>query len=121
MYTSPIEGSFFEKSVSLGARARDLDARTTETMSATEHKDRGNEHFKNARWDDAVAEFTRAIELDGTNHVFYSNRSAAHAGAERWREALADAEKTISLKPDWAKGYGRKGAALFGARDLEGA
>ena len=121
MYTSPIEGSFFEKSVSLGARAGDLDARTTETMSATEHKDRGNEHFKNARWDDAVAEFTRAIELDGTNHVFYSNRSAAHAGAERWREALADAEKTISLKPDWAKGYGRKGAALFGARDLEGA
>ena len=60
-------------------------------MSATEHKDRGNEHFKHARWDDAVEEFTRAIELDGTNHVFYSNRSAAHAGAERWREALADA------------------------------
>ena len=87
--------------------------------NAEEHKAAGNEHFKCGRYDEAVASFTLAIEADGTNHVYYSNRSAAHAAAERWTDALADAEKTTEMKPDWAKGYARKGAALFGMRELE--
>ena len=38
-----------------------------------------------------------------------------------WAKAIDDANKCISIKPDWGKGYGRKGAALHGAGDLEGA
>ena len=96
-------------------------ARDRAMTTVNELKDVGNGHFKNGAYDDAVAAFTRAIELDATNHVLHSNRSAAHAGAERWSDALRDAERTIELKSDWGKGYGRKGAALFGAGDLEGA
>lgn len=98
---------------------RTTEGRTTTMANAEEHKAAGNEHFKSGRYDEAVASFTLAIEADGTNHVYYSNRSAAHAAAERWTEALADAEKTTEMKPDWAKGYARKGAALFGMRELE--
>ena len=29
-------------------------------------------------------------------------------------EALADAERATALRPDWAKGFSRKGAALYG-------
>lgn len=34
---------------------------------------------------------------------------------------MSDAEKTTQMKPDWAKGWGRKGAALHGKGDLAGA
>lgn len=34
---------------------------------------------------------------------------------------MEDAEKTTELKPDWPKGWGRKGAAMYGKRDLVGA
>ena len=34
---------------------------------------------------------------------------------------MEDATKTTELKPDWAKGWGRKGAALHGLGDLLGA
>lgn len=34
---------------------------------------------------------------------------------------MADAEKTTEIKPDWAKGWGRKGAAMHGTGDLVGA
>lgn len=34
---------------------------------------------------------------------------------------MKDAEKTTEIKPDWAKGWGRKGAALHGQGDLLGA
>jgi len=54
----------------------------------------------------------QAIEADPTDHVFFSNRSAAHLSKGDVEEALQDAEACIKLSPAWAKGYGRKGAAL---------
>jgi len=37
----------------------------------------GNEAFKNNDFVKAIEHFTEAIGIDGTNHVLYSNRSAA--------------------------------------------
>ncbi|RFU25379.1 hypothetical protein B7463_g10949, partial [Scytalidium lignicola] len=65
--------------------------------------------------------FTKAIEIEPSNHVLYSNRSAAYASKKDYKNALTDAEKTTELKPDWPKGWGRKGAALYGLGDLLGA
>ena len=65
--------------------------------------------------------FTEAITLDPSNHILYSNRSAAYASKKEWDNALNDAEKTTELKPDWPKGWGRKGTALYGKGDLLGA
>lgn len=64
------------------------------------------------KFDEAIKFYTEAIALDESNHVLYSNRSAAYAKAGNYQNALDDAEKTIQIKPDWAKGYSRKGAAL---------
>ncbi len=38
-----------------------------------------------------------------------------------WAKAIEDADACIRIKPDWGKGYGRKGAALHGMGDLEAA
>eukprot|EP00494_Astrolonche_serrata_P006502 UN06526 len=57
--------------------------------------------------------YTEAIELDATDHTFYSNRSACYQGMEEYENSLKDAEKVIELKPDFAKGYSRKGLALL--------
>jgi len=65
--------------------------------------------------------FTQAIALTPDNHILYSNRSAAYASKKEWDNALKDAEKTTDLKPDWPKGWGRKGTALYGKGDLLGA
>ena len=43
-----------------------------------------------------------------------SNRSHALFKLGRYQEALEDAERTISIRPDWGKGYFRKGMALQG-------
>jgi tetratricopeptide (TPR) repeat protein len=49
-------------------------------MSAEEFKAQGNAAFSEKRYPDAIEAFSKAIALDGTNHVLYSNRSAAYAG-----------------------------------------
>lgn len=75
-------------------------------------KEKGNSALQDKRFEEAIKYYTEAIALDANNHVLYSNRSAAYAKAGQYEQALADAEKTVNLKPDWAKGYSRKGSAL---------
>ncbi|KAL2137267.1 hypothetical protein VTI74DRAFT_4998 [Chaetomium olivicolor] len=89
--------------------------------TAEELKALGNKAIAAKNFDEAIDKFTQAIALDPTNHILYSNRSAAYASKKDWDNALADAEKTTELKPDWPKGWGRKGTALYGKGDLLGA
>lgn len=75
-------------------------------------KEKGNVALQEGKFDEAITFYTQAIALDSSNHVLYSNRSAAYAKCGKYQLALEDAEKTVSLKPDWGKGYSRKGSVL---------
>lgn len=90
-------------------------------MSAAEFKAEGNKHLQGGNYEAAIASYTKAIELDGTDHTFFSNRSAAYLSKGQAEEALVDAEKVIEIKTDWAKGYSRKGAALHALKRYEDA
>ena len=81
-------------------------------MNSSELKDLGNNEFRNGNYQSAIKFFDEAIEKDPENHVLYSNRSAAYLSSGEGQKALDDAEKCVNLEPTWAKGYGRKGAAL---------
>ncbi|KAL9115870.1 MAG: hypothetical protein Q9227_000238 [Pyrenula ochraceoflavens] len=81
-------------------------------------KAEGNKAFAAKDFPLAIEKFSEAIKLDPTNHVLYSNRSGAHASMKNYTEALEDANKTTEIKPDWAKGWGRKGSALHGLSNL---
>lgn len=76
-------------------------------------KKEGNICFQDARYAEAVAAYTRSIELNPSDHLLFSNRSAAYLKlGESAIEALADAEKCIELAPTWSKGYSRQASAL---------
>uniref|UniRef100_H2YCX0 Stress-induced-phosphoprotein 1 n=1 Tax=Ciona savignyi TaxID=51511 RepID=H2YCX0_CIOSA len=81
--------------------------------SAEEFKKKGNAALTAGNNEEAINFYTEGIKLDETNHLLYSNRSAAYAKVKKYEESLKDAEKVIKLRPDWGKGYSRKGAALI--------
>ena len=72
------------------------------------------------KYDEAIAEYTKAIDLDGTNPVFLSNRAAAHASKGDHLSAIGDAEQAISIDPKFVKAYSRLGCvhALIGEPDV---
>ncbi|KAJ0966405.1 hypothetical protein J5N97_027543 [Dioscorea zingiberensis] len=75
-------------------------------------KDQGNEFFKAGNYLKAAALYTQAIKLEPSNQILYSNRSAAFLQLVKLNKALTDAETTITLSPQWEKGYFRKGCVL---------
>ncbi|KAI4965205.1 hypothetical protein ZWY2020_055243 [Hordeum vulgare] len=82
-------------------------------------KDQGNEQFKSGNYLKAAALYTQAIKLDSDNPTLYSNRAAAFLQLVKLNKALADAETTIKLKPEWEKGYFRKGCVLEAMEQYE--
>jgi len=75
-------------------------------------KNKGNEFYKAGKYQEAIEQYTFAIECDPKNHVFWTNRATTYAALQKWDRVLRDAEKAISLNPSWGKGYLRKGQAL---------
>jgi stress-induced-phosphoprotein 1 len=94
-----------------------------EKMSVAELKAKGNSAFAAKDYNNAIQHYSEAIAAakgpEDAVHVLYSNRSACYSGLKKWDEALDDANETIKANPQFAKGYGRKGGALHGARRFD--
>jgi tetratricopeptide (TPR) repeat protein len=78
-----------------------------------ELKNKGNSAFQTGAYTEAIRLFTDAIDLNPNDHILYSNRSGAYASNGEYVKAKQDAFKCISLNPQFAKGYGRLGLALY--------
>jgi len=78
---------------------------------AEDCKLKGNEALKAKDFDKAIEWYSEALKLH-SDHVYFSNRSAAYLSKGFAETALKDAEDCIKLNPTWPKGYNRKGAAL---------
>lgn len=85
---------------------------TMSKAEAEEFKAQGNAALQAGKLTEAIENYTKAIDADGTNHVYYSNRSAAYLKKGDANNALEDANSTIAINPEFSKGYSRKGAAL---------
>ena len=87
--------------------------------TAKEWKEKGNALVKEKKYKEALDCYSKSIEIDPNDPILYSNRSAMHLNLNEYDQALTDAEKAISLKPEYAKAYLRKGKALEGQQKFK--
>ncbi|KAK9507035.1 hypothetical protein O3M35_008865 [Rhynocoris fuscipes] len=81
-----------------------------------EYKEKGNTCVREEKYEEAILHYSHAIKLDPKNYSLFSNRSLAFLKIQQYYHAHEDALEAIRLKPDWPKGYFRKGeveAATF--------
>jgi tetratricopeptide (TPR) repeat protein len=58
-----------------------------------------------------IVNLTQALELDNCDATLYSNRSLCYVQIGNAQKGLLDADVCIARRPNWVKGYYRKGAA----------
>jgi len=88
---------------------------------AQQKKADGNGFFKNKDYEKAIAKYTEAIDLDGSDVTFWSNRSACYAALDMWQEAANDGRECIMKDKNFVKGYFRAALAQQNLGDLKAA
>jgi stress-induced-phosphoprotein 1 len=86
---------------------------------AVKEKECGNAEYKKKNFEAAVSHYSKAIELDGEDISFITNRAAVYLEMGKYEECIADCELAVetgrSLHADYkliAKALTRKGTAL---------
>lgn len=80
-------------------------------IEAEKYKVLGNVAMQQDKPDQAVIEYSKAIELDNSNPVYYCNRAASNNKLQNYKLALRDCQIAIKIDPHYAKAYGRMGLA----------
>jgi tetratricopeptide (TPR) repeat protein len=70
---------------------------------------RGNAYIGMGRYDQAIADFTKAILLQPDSVMAYTSRGSAYGSAGQYDQAVADFTKAITLRPDFAMAYNNRG------------
>ncbi|XP_057337543.1 serine/threonine-protein phosphatase 5 [Microplitis mediator] len=82
-----------------------------QAAEAERFKEAANVYFKIQSYEEAIENYTKAIELNPYMASYYGNRSFAYLKTECFGYALNDATKAIELDKNYVKGYWRRAAA----------
>jgi tetratricopeptide (TPR) repeat protein len=63
------------------------------------------------RWDEVIAEYTKAIQLEPKRWESWSERGFAHLALRQWDESIEDYTKAIKLAPDVHTNWHHRGLA----------
>ncbi len=79
--------------------------------SAEFYVNQGVDHLQNGRYDQAIADYTKALEKDPRLVEAYTNRGLAHEAKGQLDQAIADYTKALGINPQEASAYVSRGYA----------
>lgn len=83
-------------------------------VAESEHlKNEGNRLMKEEKYTEAIAMYTKAINIDPRNPIFYCNRSAAWTRLGDYDKSISDANLSLRYNPRYSKAFVRLGDAYF--------
>lgn len=93
---------------------------TTEILSnedkvkiAEGYKVQGNQQLSTHQYQAAIDLYSKAIELNDTNAIYYANRAAAYSHLNQHSKAISDCKAAVQRNPEYSKAYSRMGLAHF--------
>jgi serine/threonine protein kinase/tetratricopeptide (TPR) repeat protein len=85
---------------------------------------RGRLHRQLGQWDQAIADYSKSIELDPTISELwtarYSQRGESYAETEHWKKAASDFAQAVKLEPEQAAYWYRHALVLLRQGDISG-
>jgi tetratricopeptide (TPR) repeat protein len=84
---------------------------TKNTNLASVYNNRGNAYSELGNYEDAIADYTRAIRIDPDYASAYYNRGIEYKNLKNYEDAIADYTRAIRIDPDYVFAYKRRGNA----------
>ena len=82
-----------------------------QSISAVTYLRWGNAKFRQEKYESAIVDYDRAIELKPDYEDAYNNRGAVKVELGLYKSAILDLDKAIELEPDEANTYKNRGVA----------
>src|SRR6266542_1697858 len=89
--------------------------------SAAEHANKGVELAQGGAYDEAIAEFTKAIQLNPKDARIYNDRGRVYHRMNRFPEAIEDFSKAIEIAPKDYAGYSERGSTQVSQNQMDAA
>ncbi len=107
------------KTLSINTIPASSEAERLGLRDARAYNRRGLAHISTRNYEQAIIEYSRAINLDKRYAEAYNNRAIAHLFMTNYGEAVDDCDQAISLAPDFIPAYVNRGIAYTGLRAYE--
>lgn len=79
-------------------------------MTADQYNLRGLKHYNKENFEEALADYNQAIEINSTKAYYFNNRGALYLNQGKLNKALADFNTAIELAPKIATFFSNRGA-----------
>ncbi|MCK9614058.1 MAG: tetratricopeptide repeat protein [Candidatus Omnitrophica bacterium] len=89
------------------------------SISKKELFDQGVTLIKGKNYDEAIAKFTKAIEMDPGLYVAYNGRGAAYCEKGNFNLAIVDLNKAIEINPNYAPPYNNRAAIYLSKKEYD--
>ena len=76
-------------------------------------------NFEKSDFSEAIAGFSKIIELDPQDAIAYYNRGLAHFNIGKFDEAISDYSKAIQINPKFSEAYNNRGFVLVNMGEVE--
>lgn len=80
-------------------------------QQANMEKEKGNQLFKDGKYEAAIGRYTTACTLDSTNPIYYANRAMALIKMEKYGAAEQDCTTAVQYDSTYTKAYARRATA----------
>uniref|UniRef100_A0AAX7TMI9 RNA polymerase II-associated protein 3 n=1 Tax=Astatotilapia calliptera TaxID=8154 RepID=A0AAX7TMI9_ASTCA len=97
----------------------DSEEASVDPEKALAEKEKGNNFFKDGKYDYAIECYTRGMAADPYNPVLPTNRATSFFRLKKYAVAESDCNLAIALDSKYFKAYARRGAARFALKKYE--
>jgi STIP1 homology and U-box containing protein 1 len=82
-------------------------------ITAQEHKENGNAHFREKRYQQSIESYTEAIGFNSNEPTYFINRAMSYKELQNWENAYMDSTKAIELDDKRYKAFLINGISLI--------
>lgn len=105
------------KTISINTTPESSETVRTTVQDSRAYNKRGLAYVSTRNYEQAIIDYTKAIELDPNFAEAFNNRSTAHLLMVNYGQAVADCTAALELAPDFVAAYVNRGIAFTGLRD----
>ncbi len=112
MFTKTIFATFIAAQVLFALLILTAAAARAQTSTAARfHEHRGQARYASEKWEQAIADYDRALAIEPRNAAVFNARGLAWLAMNNYGLAIRDFNQAIKLAPDFAAAYANRGLA----------